>query len=64
MNVAARVADRMVSWIVPSEPAHAVCGYSYRLCFCRGGLRYSKRCRDCTGDGSGCGPCNIITGTC
>ncbi len=60
-----RIADRILSAVLPHTTAAAPCGpYVYSLCFCRGGLRYSKRCRDCTGAGGGCSPCNIVTGTC
>lgn len=57
-------ADKMLSAILPHETAAAPCG-PYRLVactLCAGGRIYYKKCRDCTGggSGSGCTPCDIV----
>jgi hypothetical protein len=59
-----RIADRILAAVLPHQEAAAPCGYYYQLCYCSGGLRYSRQCRDCTGGGSCCGSCTVITGTC
>lgn len=60
-----RIADKILSAVLPQSKASAPCGpYVLRNCYCSGGLRYARRCRDCTGAGGGCTGCTTVTGTC
>ncbi len=60
-----RLADRILSAVLPQEKAAAPCGAYYNVrCYCSRPFIYYKRCRDCTGAGSGCGACTIIGGSC
>ncbi|MGL5851132.1 MAG: hypothetical protein ACRCZD_10175 [Phycicoccus sp.] len=59
-----RIADKILNAVLPHQQAAAICGpWQYRPCGCSGGLRYMKKCRDCTGAGGGCGSC-FVSGTC
>lgn len=59
-----RIADRIMSAVLPHAKAAAPCGpYVYQTCYCSGGLRYQRRCRDCTGAGGGCTSC-YVAGSC
>ena len=60
-----RIADRILSAVLPQVRAAAPCGpYYNKRCYCAGGSMWYQRCRDCTGDGGGCGYCNIKMGSC
>ncbi len=61
--------DRLLARLLPGGEASA-CSYYfqyrtyYSLCYCSGGLRYSKQCiTECDGPDY-CYSCNVITGTC
>ncbi len=59
------LADRALSRLVPTTKAEAGCSYYWSLCYCKGGLRYSKKCMSgCSGVPNHCYPCNTVTGTC
>lgn len=64
MPMVNRLADRILNVVLPHEKAAAPCAYYNKYCFCSRGLQYYKRCRECTGGGSGCGSCTIIGGAC
>jgi hypothetical protein len=60
-----RIADRILSAVLPHKRAAAPCGpVYYQFCYCSRGLQYRRRCQDCTGAGGGCGSCTVITGSC
>jgi hypothetical protein len=68
LNTIHGLGDRLLARLLPRGEASA-CGGNhqyyeyYYLCYCSGGLRYSKKCIDeC--DGTFCTGCNIVTGTC
>ena len=64
IDVVGRFADRLLTRLVPRGEASACSDY-YLLCYCSGGLRYSKRCGGgCNGIPSYCYSCTTITGTC
>lgn len=60
-----RIADRILSAVLPHQRAAAPCGTTYynQRCYCSRGLVYYKRCRDCT-FGPACGGCTIIGSSC
>ncbi len=58
-----RIADRIMSAVLPHARAAAPCGAYFYQSYCSGGLRYRRRCRDCTGAGGGCDPW-YVSGTC
>jgi hypothetical protein len=60
-----RLADRALARVAPKVEASAGCTYTWYLCYCSGGLRYSKKCMyGCSGVPNHCYPCNTVTGTC
>ena len=71
MRTLTALADHVLSLVVPQLSASGqscTCFYRYSLCYCKGGLRYSKPCRSyckpsgCMYEGI-CGRC-IVNGTC
>jgi hypothetical protein len=67
VGVLGRFADSLVDLALPKASAHAVCGYRLVYCFCDHHQAKCKRCRDCTGQGSGCpsgNRCPINCGSC
>lgn len=64
VNAVGRLADRLLVRFVPQITASAACEYYWSICYCSGGLRYSKRCFGyCPGVPSHCYPCQVV-GTC
>ncbi len=64
VNAIGRLADRVLARVAPRIDASAACTYQWYLCYCRGGLRYSKKCmRACPGVPDHCGSCTPV-GTC
>ena len=60
-----RLADRILNAVLPKKEAAAPCGPTYyQGCYCSGGLRIGRRCRECTGAGGGCGACDTVIGSC
>lgn len=59
-----RLADRVLSRVVPKSTAEAGCNYTYYICYCSGGLMYKKPCMNgCPGVANHCKACGV-TGTC
>ncbi|MCC5579600.1 hypothetical protein IMZ11_28620 [Microtetraspora sp. AC03309] len=66
IDVIGRFADHLLTRLVPrGEASASTCGTFYQLCYCSGGLRYSKLCDGgCNGIPVYCYSCTVITGTC
>ncbi|WP_213455182.1 hypothetical protein [Rhizomonospora bruguierae] len=50
MSKIARMADRLLERFVPQRTAAAATcttWYAWSMCYCKGGLRYSRRCTWC-----------------
>jgi hypothetical protein len=63
-SVVTRLSDRLLARLAPTMEASAGCSYVWYLCYCSGGLRYSKRCmRYCPGVPNHCSACQPV-GTC
>jgi hypothetical protein len=59
-----RLADRALVRIVPRAEASAGCSLSWYICYCSGGLRYSRQCMySCPGVPNFCYGCQVV-GTC
>jgi hypothetical protein len=59
-----RIADRILSAVLPQKAAAAPCGpWVTNFCYCSAHRFYTRKCRDCTGAGGGCTACTYA-GSC
>ncbi|MEV4140118.1 hypothetical protein AB0J72_49160 [Dactylosporangium sp. NPDC049742] len=59
-----RLADRVLARLAPTAEADAGCTYEWETCYCKGGLRYRRKCMyGCSGVPNHCYSCTV-TGTC
>lgn len=64
LSSVARLSDRLLARFAPKIDASAGCSYYWSICYCSGGLRYSKRCMSgCPGVPNHCYSCTVV-GTC